>query len=48
MKDTFIICVLKAYFNMEISNKVIFGINEIIVDLENGTKARITARLISR
>lgn len=42
MKDNFIIESLKIFFENEISNKVIFGENEIFVLLKDGTKARIT------
>jgi len=45
--DTFIIDTLKSYFSLEISNKVIFGDNEIIVELTDGTKARITAKNVA-
>ena len=43
MNDTFVIEMLKACFKMEISNKVVFGNNEIIIYLADGTKAKITA-----
>lgn len=41
--DTFIVDTLKTYFKLEISNEVVFGENEIIVKLADGTTARITA-----
>lgn len=47
MKDTFIVDTLKSYFSMEIANKVIYGNNEIIVELADGTKARITAKSVA-
>jgi len=45
--DTFIIDTLKTYFKLEISNEVVFGDNEIIVKLTDGTKARITAKNVA-
>jgi len=45
--DTFIVDTLKTYFKLEISNKVLFGDNEIIVELADGTKARITAKNVA-
>ena len=47
MKDTFIVETLKTYFSMKIANKVIFGDNEIIVELADGTKARVTAKSVA-
>lgn len=35
---------LKAFFEMELTNKLIFEKNKIIVFLENGTKAEITIK----
>ena len=47
MQDTFIVDTLKSYFSMEISNKLVFGDNEIIVELADGTKARITTKNVA-
>jgi len=47
MKDSFIVDTLKSYFGLEIANKVIFGENEIIVELADGTKARVTAKNVA-
>lgn len=47
MKDTFVVDTLKCYFSLEIANKVIFGNNEIIVELEDGTKAKVTANIVA-
>lgn len=47
MKDTLIVDTLKSYFSLEISNKIIFGDNEIIVELEDGTKAKVTAKNVA-
>ena len=46
--DTFIVDTLKIYFKAEISNQVLYRDNEIIVILTNGTKARITAKQLSK
>lgn len=47
MQETFIFVALKAYFTMEISNKVVFDDNEIIVELTDGTKARIVTKFVA-
>lgn len=46
MSSLLIIEILRAYFDMEIENKVCFNENEILVELLDGTKARIKAKNI--
>lgn len=45
MKDLFTIMVLKSFFGMEILNNYNFGENEILIELGDGTKARIIAKI---
>ena len=47
MSSLLIIEILRAYFDMEIENKVCFNENEILVELLDGTKARIRAKNIA-